>query len=89
LAEGSIYKKWSITVEGLDIMTSQIVTKTSTIVDHTFSEGRHIVTLDPDLGVEFEMGSSKATLRCSSAPCATRVAYLRRRAARILTGHRD
>jgi len=49
-------------VEGLDIMTSQIVTKTSTIVDHTFSEGRHIVTLDPDLGVEFEMGSSKATL---------------------------
>ena len=52
-------------------------------------EGRHIVTLDPDLGVEFEMGSSKATLRCSSAPCATRVAYLRRRAARILTGHRD
>jgi len=61
-AEGSIYSGWSITVTGEDIMTSQIVTKTSKIINHAYSEGRHLVTLDPDLGVEFEMGSSKATL---------------------------
>jgi hypothetical protein len=61
-AEGSIYSGWSITVTGEDILTSQIVTKTSKIVDHAYFEGRHVVTLDPDLGVEFEMGSSKATL---------------------------
>ena len=43
-------------------MKSPIVTKTSKIINHAYSEGRHLVTLDPDLGVEFEMGSSKATL---------------------------
>ena len=48
-AEGSIYSGWSITVTGEDIMKSQIVTKTSKIVDHACSERRHMVTLDPDL----------------------------------------
>jgi hypothetical protein len=46
---GSISSGWSITVTGEDIMKSQIVTKTSKIVDHACSERRHMVTLDPDL----------------------------------------
>ena len=31
----------------------------STIVQHSFADGRHLVTCDPDLGVEFEMGTSQ------------------------------
>jgi len=60
--ESNIYDKWTITVEGIDVMTSKLQTATSTIVSHTFVGGRHLVTLEPDLGVEFEMGTSQATL---------------------------
>lgn len=62
LPESDMYTKWTMTVEGMDIVTSQLKTATSTIVSHKFAEGRHVVTCDPDLGVEFEMGTSKATL---------------------------
>jgi len=62
--QSDIYTKWQISVEGIDIMSDEqrMVTATSTIVSHTYSEGRHIITCDPDLGTEFEMGTSKATL---------------------------
>jgi hypothetical protein len=62
ITQSDAYDKWQITVEGLDVMTAEIKTATSTVVSHKYSEGRHLVTCEPDLGVEFEMGSSKATL---------------------------
>ena len=40
----------------------------STIVQHTFADGRHLVTCDPDLGVEFEMGTSQVLCRLVCLP---------------------
>ena len=51
-----------VQVEGLDVLSGESKRASSTIVQHTFADGRHLVTCDPDLGVEFEMGTSQATL---------------------------
>ena len=60
--ESDFYDGWQVTVEGLDVLTMELKTATSTVVSHTYAEGRHLVTCEPDLGVEFEMGTSQATL---------------------------
>jgi hypothetical protein len=60
--EAKFYERWSISVSGIDVLTATLKTATSTIVSHAYADGRHVVTCEPDLGVEFEMGTSKATL---------------------------